>query len=185
LLDRNRSDLTDKENAYRLGAAVWYDYRRAALQKNHSIFDWQERLEVVFRDFPAFFRKDPASIPLVSPVKVEAVAVWDTVGALGVPQFNIKFVRSDVFRFADTKLSPIVQHGLHAVAVDEQRGDFEPTLWDPDPRVTQVLFPGAHSDVGGGYPVSGLSDCALRWMMNELGKLNIRYRQPYSCDHWR
>ena len=41
-----------------------------------------------------------------------------------------------------------VRHGLHAIAVDEQREDFVPTLWDPDPRITQVLFPGAHSDVG-------------------------------------
>jgi fused signal recognition particle receptor len=36
--------------------------------------------------------------------------------------------------------------------------------------VQQVWFPGAHSDVGGGYPVgdeSGLSDATLEWMAKE------------------
>ena len=38
---------------------------------------------------------------------------------------------------------------------DEQRADFMPTLWIPDhPRITQLLFAGAHGDVGGGYPTT-------------------------------
>ncbi len=47
-----------------------------------------------------------------------------------------------------------MHHGRHAIAVDEQRDDFTPTLWDADPRITQMLFPGSHSDVGGGYPIA-------------------------------
>jgi hypothetical protein len=88
-------------------------------------------------------------------------------------------MRTDAFQFADTKLSGVVRCGLHAVAVDEQRADFTPTLWDSDTRVEQVLFPGAHSDVGGGYPLkggqSGLSDCALGWMMERLSALGLRF----------
>jgi hypothetical protein len=38
--------------------------------------------------------------------------------------------------------------------------------------VTQLVFPGAHADVGGGYPTqnreSGLSDGALLWMIEQL-----------------
>jgi hypothetical protein len=34
--------------------------------------------------------------------------------------------------------------------------------------ITQQIFPGAHSDVGGGYQESGLSDCALQWMADRV-----------------
>jgi hypothetical protein len=41
-----------------------------------------------------------------------------------------------------------------------------------------VLFPGAHCDVGGGYPTanreSGLSDAALKWMLLQLGQVGLR-----------
>ena len=53
--------------------------------------------------------------------EIEAVAVWDTVGSLGIPEFTLQRERVDAFQFADTRLSGKVHHGLHAVAVDEQR----------------------------------------------------------------
>ena len=74
-----------------------------------------------------------------------------------------------------------MRRGIHAVAVDEQRGDFTPTLWDADARITQVLFPGAHADVGGGYSTtgneSGLSDCSLAWMTRQLEALGVAFSQ--------
>ncbi len=50
-----------------------------------------------------------------------------------------------------------------------------PTLWDARDGVRQVVFPGAHSDVGGGYPSPecGLSNGALRWMASELEELGV------------
>jgi Uncharacterized alpha/beta hydrolase domain (DUF2235) len=109
------------------------------------------------------------------PAPIEAVAVWDTVGSYGIPTYNANLVRIDFFRFADLKLCAPVRNGLHALAVDEQREDFEPTLWDPDPRVTQVLFVGSHSDVGGGYPECAQSDAALKWMTARLAQLGVRF----------
>ena len=92
--------------------------------------------------------------------------------------------RVDEFQFADLKLSPIVRSGLHAIAVDEQREDFTPTLWDEDPRITQTLFPGAHSDVGGGNGTadneSGLSDWSLRWMIDRLAPLGVVFAHPLA-----
>jgi hypothetical protein len=80
-------------------------------------------------------------------------------------------------------LSANVSRGFHAISVDERRSDFTPTLWDADLRVEQVLFPGSHADVGGGNPLdnmeSGLSDCALAWMMEKLSPL-VTYAQPGS-----
>jgi glutathione S-transferase len=71
-----------------------------------------------------------------------------------------------------------VTHGYHAVAIDEQRDDFQPTLWQDSPAARQVLFAGAHSDIGGGYPLageSGLSDIALQWMIERLGEAGVRF----------
>ena len=175
LLDATQIDLTDKTTAYRLGSAVWYAHRKDVHAANA---DWLGRLEDYVTDLPAFVSRPPPSSQLIQ-APIEAVAVWDTVGSLGIPDFTLQMARVDPFQFADTKLSPVVKCGIHAIAVDEQRTDFTPTLWDADPRITQVLFPGAHSDVGGGYPAtnneSGLSDCSLAWMTAQLTRLGVQF----------
>jgi hypothetical protein len=101
-------------------------------------------------------------------VKVAFLGVFDTVGALGVPgAFRRKH------QFHDVKLSTTVRCARQALAIDEHRMKFEPSLWepcpdpDPDQSVKQVWFEGAHSDVGGGYAETGLSDTALEWMTGE------------------
>ena len=97
---------------------------------------------------------------------------------MGIPAFAADHDRLDLFRFADTRLSPKVACGFHAVSVDEARQDFDPTLWEADPRIVQALFPGAHADVGGGYPAgleSGLSDGALAWMQERLAGQGLRF----------
>jgi len=175
LLDPAALDLNDKENAYRLGTAVWNQYRQEMLAASGRPLD---RLRALVRDLPGFLRDPPPAISLV-PAPIEAVGVWDTVGALGIPIFDNRMGTIDVFRFADTVLSENVKHGRQAISIDEQRASFTPTLWDPDPRITQVLFPGAHADVGGGYTTSdnesGLSDCALGWMTRELAGLGVHF----------
>ena len=175
VLDASRSDLANKETAYRLGAAVWFDFRKEKLQTRLPLLGFLEKIAV---DLPAFLSRAPEA-PRVADVPIEAVAVWDTVGALGIPVYVEKDVRADVFRFADTALSDKVRHGFHAIAVDEQRDDFQPTFWDADPRIAQCLFPGAHCDVGGGYPIatgeSALSDAALDWITGRLGPLGVAF----------
>jgi len=116
-------------------------------------------------------------------VPVHFVGVWDTVGALGVPNdlalLNL-FDDPGSYAFHDTKLNPKVLHARHAVALDELRGSFAPTLWtgvDTHPDVKQVWFPGVHSDVGGGYLEKGLSDAALQWMIEEAKKCGLEVDQ--------
>jgi uncharacterized protein (DUF2235 family) len=175
LLDATQIDLTDKTTAYRLGSAVWYAHLQTVRRSNPDLLG---QLEEIVLDLPGFFARPPPANQLIQ-APIEVVAVWETVGALGIPEFTVNEARVDTFQFADTKLSTAVRHGIHAVAVDEQRADFTPTLWDADPRITQVLFPGAHADVGGGNPASGdesaVSDCALIWMNAQLTKLGIRF----------
>jgi hypothetical protein len=105
--------------------------------------------------------------------------VWDTVGSMGIPEY-IKGARRDLFTFVDTKLSPMVDRGFHAMALDEMRRDFPITRWDADPRIQEAWFTGAHADVGGGYPASecGLSDIALNWMMLNLQSVGVLLADP-------
>lgn len=104
-------------------------------------------------------------------VTVTFLGVFDTVGALGVPGFA-----HDTPRFHSVQLSDQVRCARQALAIDETRMKFEPTFWEApehpdaiteDPRVKQVWFEGAHSDIGGGYPQTGLSDTTLFWVAQE------------------
>jgi uncharacterized protein (DUF2235 family) len=167
---------TDQEQAYRFGSKAWYRFRTAVRAPY---------LQEVADALPAFLsRNDLHADDLVPVQTIRAVAVWDTVGALGIPTY-VGGSRMDAFRFADTKLSALVDTGLHAVALDEQRVDFTPTLWEPASNVLQMVFPGAHADVGGGYPTrdheSGLSDIALQWMADQLTTVGVRFSQPLYC----
>lgn len=115
---------------------------------------------------------------------VHFIGVWDTVGALGIPDdlalLNL-LDNPEKHRFHDTELGPAVQNARHAVALDEFRQSFLPTLWEKPKgwrgSLKQVWFPGAHGDVGGGYSQSGLSDGALYWMMQEAQGLGLRFAE--------
>ncbi len=74
-----------------------------------------------------------------------------------------------MWSFHDTRLSRIVRHAYHAVAIDERRAPFRPTLWERgegagDQVLEQAWFAGVHCDVGGGYRDPELSEITLLWM---------------------
>lgn len=63
-------------------------------------------------------------------LEIRYLGVWDTVGALGIPsRFAVAKVADKKFLFHDTSLSAFVKSARHAVAIDERRKDFVPTLW--------------------------------------------------------
>lgn len=119
----------------------------------------------------------PGSAPLL---KIKYLGVWDTVGALGVPaRYHFLAFLNRKFQFHDAALSSIVSTGRHAVAIDERRKDFIPTLWSNLDDLNQAAgaagdaqhapyqerwFPGVHCGVGGGGDFRGLSDKALQWI---------------------
>jgi uncharacterized protein (DUF2235 family) len=103
-------------------------------------------------------RRDPAPVATM-------LGVWNTVAAFGKPNLRSRQrPRSDVV-FENGTISPIIRDAYHLVSVDENRLAFRHTLMNAQPEVTEVWFPGVHSDVGGGYRLDGLSDLTLRFMM--------------------
>ena len=107
------------------------------------------------------------------PVPIRGVGVWDTVGALGVPLSPMSAWNRRKYKFHDTTIGSNIDRAFHALAIDEQRGPFQPTLWQtPVPRndqiVEQVWFSGVHSNIGGGYDDPGLSDIPLKWMIDRV-----------------
>ncbi len=126
------------------------------------------------------FRKDNS---VANETPIDFLGVWDTVGSLGIPFSFLGFL-NDKYEFHDTKLSRIIKHARHAVAIDEKRDDFKPALWDikdSNQDVKQVWFAGVHSDVGGGYKDSGISDIALKWMIQEARSFGLaveKYLKP-------
>jgi hypothetical protein len=114
-----------------------------------------------------------------SDAKVNFLGVFDTVGALGVPGLK----RAP--KFHDVQLGADVVCARHALAIDELRLKFVPTFWEArekapteDDRVKQVWFEGAHSDVGGGYGDTGLSDTSLLWMATEAHAKGLVFDVP-------
>lgn len=137
------------------------------------------------------------------PVPVAVLGLWDTVEALGLVDtleaIQVKLgidVKPDPGernkRYGDQLCN--VGAAFQALSIDDNRADLFtpklltlPHLYDKCAgpaapralydyaRVNEVWFPGAHSDVGGGYddckPGHGcLSDISLNWMMRQLSR---------------
>lgn len=109
-------------------------------------------------------------------VEIEAVAVWDTVKALGI-RLPILWRFSEVkHAFHNHALGHSIRHGFQALAMDENRQAYEPVLWSRPELwsgvMEQVWFPGTHGDVGGqltGYePARPLSNIPFVWMLKRL-----------------
>lgn len=128
--------------------------------------------------------------------QIKMIGVWDTVGSLGIPSL-LGGVDPIVYGFLDTTLHPDVKNACHALAIDERRSEFPPTLWTGQPApgqtVEQVWFCGVHSDVGGGEPddvdnATALSDITLSWMVNRASALGLQFdpdaqsSYPYPLD---
>ncbi|MEW6437783.1 MAG: DUF2235 domain-containing protein [Pseudomonadota bacterium] len=118
-------------------------------------------------------------------LKIRYLGLWDTVESVGIAQGLLapwidinKWL--GIGQFFDADLSDLVVKARHALAIDEDRVVFAPTLWSNSEYLNASLgfnseskeapyqqhwFPGGHGSVGGGGPVRGLSDEALDWVI--------------------
>lgn len=117
--------------------------------------------------------------------KLSMVGVWDTVGSLGIPAI-FGGVEPLMYGFLDTSLHPDVLHAYQALAIDERRREFPPTLWTsapaPGQTIEQIWFSGVHCDVGGGYPETGLSDVTLCWMLQKAIALGVQVNPTVAAQ---
>lgn len=138
-------------------------------------------------------------------IPIKCVAVWDTVGSLGVPTtalhlafsrwFNkvapksvLKLFKSSPkeFAFVDTSVLDNIEYAFHSLGLDEKRESFTPTMWYKKegqvlPKVLrQTWFPGVHSDVGGSYDNDDIANITLAWMVGQLETYKIiTFNQDY------
>ncbi|KAJ6263708.1 hypothetical protein Dda_2277 [Drechslerella dactyloides] len=141
-----------------------------------------ESFSKIYRDYINFRLKDQAYInkqgwERIKGITIKALGCWDTVGALGIPASPIieKCKCNEKYKFHDTDLTSSTENAFHALALDERRLPFAPTLWrlpipaaserhtDIVPNLKQVWFPG-----GGGYEDQELSDLTLVWMIDQM-----------------
>lgn len=129
------------------------------------------------------------------PIPVWFQGVWDTVGSLGVPLPFFPKVGKEDFTFLETDLRISQTHAYHALAIDEHREAFAPTLWlkktpkqgeCPPAReldhVEQRWFVGAHANVGGGYEDDLLAEVPLIWLMNKAIKHGLHVKHAAVLD---
>lgn len=158
-------------------APVAYEKYRSYLKPDHpEMVKFRQDFGVEdpqYKDDPEFKKRVPITL----------LGCWDTVGALGVPDLSASLTLdqrlNEKYKFHDTCLSPIILNALHAVAIDEHRKLFDATLMKKSDRsetqvLRQVWFPGDHGCVGGGTKAYlGLSDGALKWMMDSIQELGL------------
>lgn len=119
---------------------------------------------------------------------IEFIGVWDTVGALGVPGALGNLLHRGKYKYHDIGLHPQVRHAYHALAIDERRKPFAPSLFVRPPGWTGMLeqawFPGVHSNVGGSYSPDGLANEALHWMVEKAEQSGLQFDSAYLA-HYR
>ena len=161
--------------------------RREFVQYYRGAIDLYRKLDVHPDDpEPVKFRTD-FSLCGAENVPIKFIGVWDTVGALGIPLRGLRYLTRHDFQFHDTELSKTVEFAYHALAIDEHRAPFAPSLWDyvpkPGQTVEQVWFCGVHSDIGGGYPECGPSDIALSWMIEKARGAGLIFDESAMLAH--
>jgi uncharacterized protein (DUF2235 family) len=140
--------------------------------------------------------------------KIRFVGLWDSVAAYGLPIDEMTRGVSQwiwPWQLPNCVLNERVQRACHALSIDDERTTFHPILWDeraevplaPEAdgskliekeRISQVWFPGVHSNVGGGYPDDSLAQIPLIWMMNEAERQGLRFKahadaNPQTLGH--
>ena len=114
-------------------------------------------------------------------VAIEAVAVWDTVKALGLRLPIIWRWAEAQHKFHNHTLGRHIRNGFHALAIDEKREAYAPIMWRSPTgwsgHIEQVWFRGTHGDVGGQiwqHPKARpLANIPLVWMLERLSACDV------------
>lgn len=107
--------------------------------------------------------------------------------ALGVPRvWWMPQKSSKEYAFVNTNVESNIEYAFQALALDERRGPFAPTIWaapkNPPKELKQTWFRGVHCDVGGGaYFDQESANLSLAWMITQLeeNKLLLFNRETF------
>lgn len=151
-------------------------------------FKYIKKIYLAYRGDQTIYnrRKDIETITGKKPtsVAIEFMGLWDTVEALGIPNFkeNYNITNSN---YIDQLCN--IKRASQALSINDDRATiFTPKLLtevyltskcekpvDIENVVNEVWFSGSHSDVGGGYGDTEIEDVSLNWMINQLKSYNI------------
>ncbi len=114
---------------------------------------------------------------------IKFIGVWDTVGSLGAPGLLGWLVNSGKYEYHNVGITPVMQHCYHALAIDERRKPFKPTLWERpagwNGTLEQAWFCGVHTGVGGSGKWDGLANEALHWVVEKAEDLDLEFDSTY------
>jgi uncharacterized protein (DUF2235 family) len=126
------------------------------------------------------------------PVPIKFIGVFDTVGALGVPFAIYRRFKGEAYPFLNTGLRHDNEYAFHALAVDEHRKAFMPTLWTnqgaihatprPIERTEQRWFVGAHANVGGGCFSDSLAQLPLKWLERKAATVGLAFKDEFIAE---
>jgi uncharacterized protein (DUF2235 family) len=109
---------------------------------------------------------------------IRFLGIFDTVGSFGVPgdRSNIGY---------DLSIPANVQNVRHAIARDEARTLFPLTQIKGSSSRIEKMFPGVHSDVGGGYGDNkDIQYGPLMWMWQEGRSVGVPWDRPSELEGW-
>jgi len=117
--------------------------------------------------------------------RIKFIGVWDTVGSLGIPFPWFNTFNQEKYKFHDITLSSTIDYAYQALAVDEHRKLFEPSIWQlsdntehgTTTELEQRWFAGVHCNVGGGYADRGLSNITLNWIADKAEATGLEFNK--------
>ncbi|RLL40426.1 DUF2235 domain-containing protein [Acinetobacter cumulans] len=107
------------------------------------------------------------------PMEVKFLGLFDTVASFGLPATNLP--NKLTFSGRDMVVDPRVKNCLHLIAGNEQRFAFPVDLVRKDGVLAnpknwkEVVYPGMHSDVGGGYETNS------QHVSNNFARITLRH----------
>jgi uncharacterized protein (DUF2235 family) len=146
------------------------------------VYEMYRRKQIT--DYEALHREIPKAYPEVNPytkVPIKFLGVWDTVGALWPPGFLGQVFGGHRNEYHQIGLNDRIQNAYHALAIDERRRPFKPSVFERPSGWTgelqQAWFAGVHSNVGGSYHPDGLANEALHWMVEKAEGHGLEFDQ--------
>lgn len=177
-LQRIESNLSQHRLIKKINLSIFGFSRGAALARAFSNeIIWKSESEDSSLQYQ--IRGYPYKIPL----DINFLGIFDTVASFGLPATNLPNKIS--FKGRDLVIDQRIQNCLHLVAGNEQRFSFPVDSIRKDgvlknPNWKEIVYPGMHSDVGGGYGPNSqnvnnnFAKIPLKHMINEAESVGIK-----------